>query len=478
MQRAIVSASFGEEIGGAFDLGSAVAHNAARVSGCGPVLVQTDSPRWSYAAAFPLRTDALAQYTGRNPLVIRVNASIRRGCIGALFVADDLETILSTVDERSHVDEYGTMDLLLNQGPNSGWLILRNNAIGGDPSECEVSSIQVFVARRTVAEASGLASVLTAAGEIDLTKLAAVVDRERTEGDRGHGTFETLRRKWSEVPAGLNPRCRTAEIADLTDVELQRSCTRIQEETTTGPGFAVHGWYHSPKMTASAEQLDVVTVEQLSVRMGFLETLDYPSVSRHKLLTHRKMEVDDSPILRYLYRNFRPRRHLEFGTWQGTGALYCLEECAATVWTISLPGGEKMEDGTPAYESDSGLSIGGHYREHAFGNRVCQIYSDSRDWDISNYPRGFFDSTFIDGGHDPDTVRSDTAKALALLRPGALCVWHDFCPDPEVLRRKPPSLGVVDGLIRDWDLIRSRMRDIFWIEPSLILTGILDEASD
>ena len=52
--------------------------------------------------------------------------------------------------------------------------------------------------------------------------------------------------------------------------------------------------------------------------------------------------------------------------------------------------------------------IGRKYLNAGWGNRVCQIYADSRDWDTRHYPRGFFDSAFIDGGHAYDVVANDT----------------------------------------------------------------------
>jgi len=226
-------------------------------------------------------------------------------------------------------------------------------------------------------------------------------------------------------------------------------------------------------MTLSAGDLDVVNVDDLAQRLGFAEPLDYPLASRQKPLTDWKMEIDDSPIFRYLYRNFRPHRHLEFGTWQGSGVLYCLEECAATVWTLNLPEGERNDDGTRVYEEDDGASIGRFYREKRLGHRVCQIYCNSLAWEIANYPKAFFDSALIDGGHAPDVVQSDTAKALALLRPEGLCLWHDFCPDPAVLKSSATSLGVVEAVLHNWDVLRDRMRDIFWIRPSYILVGIV-----
>jgi hypothetical protein len=99
------TSSFGEEIGNAFDLGNAVVHNHARIFGSRPVVVHIDSPQWSYAAAFRLPANALNQCTGGDSLVMRVSLTVKRGRIGALFVADDLETVLSTADERSSAEE-------------------------------------------------------------------------------------------------------------------------------------------------------------------------------------------------------------------------------------------------------------------------------------------------------------------------------------------------------------------------------------
>ena len=82
--------------------------------------------------------------------------------------------------------------------------------------------------------------------------------------------------------------------------------------------------------------VSVVSVKDLHVKLGFSTPIDYPVSSLAKPLTKWNMEIDDAPIFRYLYRNIMPLRHLEFGTWQGTGVLYCLEECDATVWTINL----------------------------------------------------------------------------------------------------------------------------------------------
>lgn len=214
------------------------------------------------------------------------------------------------------------------------------------------------------------------------------------------------------------------------------------------------------------------------------------------------MEEDDAPILQFLYRTHQPRRHLEFGTWQGWGTVLCLEACDATVWTINLPDGEIRPDGTWAYghrildasnspegiitetfgedelgprtyhRTDAGGYIGRLYREKSLGHRVCQIYCDSREWNTSNYPAGFFDSVLIDGGHQSDVVVGDTRKALPLLRSGGLMIWHDFCPLPEIRSQFESVRGVTQAVEQLLPELQIQLDPLCWINPSWILLGI------
>lgn len=244
-----------------------------------------------------------------------------------------------------------------------------------------------------------------------------------------------------------------------------------------------------------AVNLPVVSVKALHEKLGFTGPIDYPVGSLIKPLAEWKMEIDDAPIFRYIYRHFRPRRHLEFGTWQGTGTVYCLEECDATVWTINPPFGEDKPDGSPAYSHDEselpsirawarkiGLTeknsyrtdsigfIGRFYLEKDLGHRVCQIYCDSRNWDISNFPSNFFDTVLIDGGHAKEIVINDTLKAFQLLRPGGIIMWHDFCPP--IWKEFAPTIGVTEGVLAIWEEIQKQVAQLFWIYPSFILLAV------
>jgi predicted O-methyltransferase YrrM len=215
-----------------------------------------------------------------------------------------------------------------------------------------------------------------------------------------------------------------------------------------------------------------------------------------------QMERDDTPVFRFLYQHFQPRRHLEFGTWQGFGTRLCLESCAATVWTLNLPEGETKSDGSWAYgervsdeskappgavsanygqdeagprtyhRTDAGGYIGRLYLQSSLGHRVCQIYCDSRDWDTSAYSAGFFDSVLVDGGHQPEVVINDTHKALPLLRPGGLMLWHDFCPRTEIREKSPAVEGVNRAIGSLEPMLEANFAQLVWIDPSFILLGI------
>ncbi len=228
---------------------------------------------------------------------------------------------------------------------------------------------------------------------------------------------------------------------------------------------------------------------------------ELPSPTK-KDLSQWNLEEDDKPIFQYIYKAHQSKRHLEFGTWQGWGTRLCLESCSeANVWTINLSEGEARPDGTWAYgqrvfddkdspqnivmecvgndelgpqnyhRTDAGGYIGRLYREKGLENRVCQIYCDSRDWKISDFPQDFFDSVLIDGGHQPDVVINDTRKALQVLRPGGLIIWHDFCPLQNIRSQIESVKGVTAGIEQIVSELQMHLEKICWINPSWILIG-------
>jgi predicted O-methyltransferase YrrM len=62
-----------------------------------------------------------------------------------------------------------------------------------------------------------------------------------------------------------------------------------------------------------------------------------------------------------------------------------------------------------------------------YAAKVVQLFGDSKALDTAPY-RGRFDLIFVDGSHAYSYVLSDTAKALEMLAPGGIIVWHDYRP--------------------------------------------------
>jgi predicted O-methyltransferase YrrM len=57
--------------------------------------------------------------------------------------------------------------------------------------------------------------------------------------------------------------------------------------------------------------------------------------------------------------------------------------------------------------------------------KVEQLFADSKALDVSPWA-GRCDLVFVDGSHAYSYVVSDSAKALELVAPGGLVVWHDY----------------------------------------------------
>ena len=336
-----------------------------------------------------------------------------------------------------------------------------------------------------------------------------------------------------EVRLAAAPACRTAEI--LAPESSDVACLMIRNVSEAGApatarvlsiqaSVAVPAapslsplldhetrWFDLPPDPAAAgaagraapggnRPIRIVPVEELGQALGFHR----PFVPEKRVyrygLEEFVTETDESAIFRYLYRNFRPARHLEFGTWEGFGAVLCAGSCAARIWTINLPEGERDAHGAPLYPgrppeaqtrqatgrheapsipepdaagpTDAGSRIGWRYRAAGFAERVTQILCDSRDFAAGEFAPGFFDTILIDGGHQAGVVASDTAKALPLLRSGGLIMWHDFCPDPRVLQGSAAVRGVVGAVSENLPSWRASLSDLFWVRPSHLLIGV------
>lgn len=70
------------------------------------------------------------------------------------------------------------------------------------------------------------------------------IRKRLTSRDEVEQWLELLRNKWGEVPAGSQDRSKTTNLLALSDQELFQMHNDAVNESTTGDGFTIRGWYH------------------------------------------------------------------------------------------------------------------------------------------------------------------------------------------------------------------------------------------
>lgn len=129
------------------------------------------------------------------------------------------------------------------------------------------------------------------------------------------------------------------------------------------------------------------------------------------------------------------REMFEFGTATGrTAYLWAVNSPPdARVHTLTLP-----PEGHAEYSAAPGDSPRAATRalaQSAFTRfrytgtpaeaKIDQLYGDSKQLDETKYV-GRCNLIFVDGSHAYSYVESDTEKALRMLAPGGICLWHDY----------------------------------------------------
>jgi predicted O-methyltransferase YrrM len=154
------------------------------------------------------------------------------------------------------------------------------------------------------------------------------------------------------------------------------------------------------------------------------------------------------------------RTFFEFGTATGK-TTYLLARNSppdARVHTITLP-----PDALQAYDAgatDSGVARARALDESRFSaflysgttveGKVNQLFGDSKALDTTPL-RASCDLIFIDGSHAYSYVMSDTQKALEMVAPGGIILWHDYQP----LRRSARDVcRAIHELARSRRLVR------------------------
>lgn len=112
----------------------------------------------------------------------------------------------------------------------------------------------------------------------------------------------------------------------------------------------------------------------------------------------------------------------EFGTCTGkTSYLWAVNSAPeARITTLTLP----PEFASPGDVESRFKSF--IYSDTPAEMKITQLFGDSLRFDVVGH-ESRYDLIFVDGSHHYDYVVNDTQKALEMVKPGGLVLWHDYC---------------------------------------------------
>jgi predicted O-methyltransferase YrrM len=131
----------------------------------------------------------------------------------------------------------------------------------------------------------------------------------------------------------------------------------------------------------------------------------------------------------------KSRRIFEFGTCSGrtTYIMGVNSPEESEIFTITLApeqlaayvGGAGDDAASRAAALKESQFTSFYYSDTPVAKKVTQLFGDSKAFDDAPHHRRF-DLIFIDGSHAYSYVVSDTEKALKMIKPGGMILWHDY----------------------------------------------------
>lgn len=131
----------------------------------------------------------------------------------------------------------------------------------------------------------------------------------------------------------------------------------------------------------------------------------------------------------------RARLAFEFGTCTGKTAYLWARNMPADGQVVTLTLGPDQRAAYQGHARDNAADVANALFESRFttfrytgtaeASRIIQLFGDSKTFDESEYV-GRCDLVFVDGSHAYSYVHSDSRKALRMVRPGGVVLWHDY----------------------------------------------------
>jgi len=138
----------------------------------------------------------------------------------------------------------------------------------------------------------------------------------------------------------------------------------------------------------------------------------------------------------HLICELQPKNLLEIGTFDGNTTLQMALNSpeTAVIHTLDLPQ-DHISTKLPIIKKDMKYIKDEQKQKRKYvgssvERKIVQHFGDSSTYDFNLFTQnGPVDFCYIDAGHSYENIKNDTEKALKILSPNGMILWHDFDPN-------------------------------------------------
>ena len=159
--------------------------------------------------------------------------------------------------------------------------------------------------------------------------------------------------------------------------------------------------------------------------------------------------MDELAVICTLLKSKNPAVFFEIGTFDGRTTLNARRNLpeSAKIYTLDLPPEEDL------HKPDNKIA-GQLIKEEVAKGTVTQLYGNTLNFDFSPY-HNTADFIFIDACHAYKFVKNDTLKAIKMLKPKGVMVWHDYA-----------QIGDVTQFVNEFMADNPQLGDFFKIKDT------------
>jgi len=214
---------------------------------------------------------------------------------------------------------------------------------------------------------------------------------------------------------------RVTELATIAGYGARKVGMALQGKESLLAQLHNRAWFQSKR-----KKLPTVSLEEL-----FPGTANLPiHLERSLPRSVGNLTTDELAAMTLICQWLKPSVVFEFGTFNGRTTLNLAANTPADtkIYTLDLADPGATQHSLDQVDVDLHLrdESGIYFRNTTVSGKIEQLWGDSALFDETAW-RGKVDLILVDAAHSYEYVRSDTTKALAMLRPGGVVLWHDYC---------------------------------------------------